>query len=158
MEFKNKEKYVYRMMTSNETILIKDILVALPDYFGLEESLNNYVKDSASLDVIGCFSEDTCIGFLSLKPTSKAVLEVYVMGIDPTYHHQGIGSKLLQLAMLLAKEKQYSYMQVKTLDPSIKDKNYLKTYAFYKAMGFVDVEVLPLWDEWNPCLLMIQKL
>lgn len=43
---------------------------------------------------------------------------------------------------------------MKTLAPEAKDEYYLKTYAFYRSLNFVDVEVLPLWDEWNPCQMI----
>ena len=34
-----------------------------------------------------------------------------------------------------------------------------RTRLFYEAMGFRALEVFPtLWDEWNPCLVMVMKL
>ncbi|MCJ7695233.1 MAG: hypothetical protein MUO40_07370, partial [Anaerolineaceae bacterium] len=51
------------------------------------------------------------------------------------------------------------YLQVKTLGPSCEDENYAGTRAFYEAMGFVPLEELAqIWDEANPCLIMVKKL
>jgi predicted lactoylglutathione lyase len=39
------------------------------------------------------------------------------------------------------------------------DKNYEKTRNFYKKMGFEELVTLTeMWDENNPCLIMIKKI
>lgn len=50
------------------------------------------------------------------------------------------------------------FLQVQTLDHKVGDPFYLKTWEFYKTMGFEPLEVLPLWDECNPCLVMIKYI
>ena len=57
-----------------------------------------------------------------------------------------------------AEKAAMQYLQVKTLSPKVQDPDYLKTYAFYERMGFCPLEVLPLWDEWNPCQLMVKYI
>ena len=94
--------------------------------------------------VLGCFEETKLIGFITLKPTSEKTLELYVLGILPTYHRQGIGNTMMQAVVAYAKTHGYYYLQVKTLAPEAKDEYYLKTYAFYRSLNFVDVEVLSL--------------
>ena len=38
-------------------------------------------------------------------------------------------------------------------------KEYDETIQFYKKMGFSKLECFPsLWDEWNPCLVMVQSI
>ena len=50
-------------------------------------------------------------------------------------------------------------MSVKTLGPSHPDAGYRDTRRFYRACGFLAVEELhELWDEDNPCLLMVKPL
>lgn len=52
----------------------------------------------------------------------------------------------------------YKYLQVKTVDEG-HYKEYDQTIAFYKKMGFSKLEVFPdLWDEWNPCLVMVKAI
>lgn len=146
-----------RLLNMDEKADIKTILLALPDWFGLPNSLESYVVESQKLTVLGCFEETKLIGFITLKPTSEKTLELYVLGILPTYNRQGIGNTMMQAVVAYAKTHGYYYLQVKTLAPEAKDEYYLKTYAFYRSLNFVDVEVLPLWDEWNPCQMMICK-
>lgn len=147
-----------RLLAVNEKKAIRHILLALPEWFGLPDSLEDYVKESRELPVLGCYDAENLLGFITLKPTSKETIELYVLGVLPNYHRQGIGKRMIKEAVTYAKAHGYTYMQVKTLAPQAKDDSYLKTYAFYRSLQFMDVEVLPLWDEWNPCLLMICKI
>ena len=49
-------------------------------------------------------------------------------------------------------------IQVKTVDEG-HYKEYDQTIAFYEGVGFKKMEVFPtLWDEWNPCLILIKKI
>jgi hypothetical protein len=51
------------------------------------------------------------------------------------------------------------YVIVKTISEIDEDKNYEKTRRFYKKMGFEELVTLTeIWDENNPCLIMIKKV
>ena len=51
------------------------------------------------------------------------------------------------------------FLSVKTLASEHPDLNYAMTRRFYEAAGFIPLEVFPtLWEEGNPCLLMIRPL
>jgi hypothetical protein len=51
------------------------------------------------------------------------------------------------------------YLQVKTLSTSADDEPYLRTFAFYTALGFRVLEEMPmLWDPQNPAVLLIKRL
>jgi ribosomal protein S18 acetylase RimI-like enzyme len=79
------------------------------------------------------------------------------MGVKKAYHRKTIGSKLYNALEQYAKDK-YKYLQVKTVDEG-HYKEYDQTIAFYKNVGFSKLEVFPsLWDEWNPCLIMIKAI
>lgn len=79
------------------------------------------------------------------------------MGIKKEYHRQGVGKELQETFEDFAREK-YEYVQVKTVDEG-HYKEYDETIAFYKSVGFRKLEVFPeMWDECNPCLILIKKL
>jgi hypothetical protein len=62
-------------------------------------------------------------------------------------------------AQVRLKNQGVENLQVKTLSPSRSDENYAKTRAFYQAMGFTPLEEFPqIWDENNPCLILIMRL
>ena len=104
------------------------------------------------------YAEERVIGFVSLKQHNDCAAEIYVMGVLPEAHRQGVGRALITQAQAWLKESGVEYLQVKTLGPSHPDEGYAKTRNFYAAMGFKPLEEFTqIWDEHNPCLIMVQK-
>ncbi len=135
------------------------ILHSLPEWFGIESAIVQYVEDVKTLPTWIAISGDTPIGFISIKKHFPQSAEVIVMGVMPEYHHQGVGRRLLAAAESALRETGVEYLQVKTLDASRCCEEYVRTRAFYEAMGFRPLEVFPeLWDKDNPCLLMVKRL
>lgn len=135
------------------------ILRALPDWFGLETALQNYTETIPSLPTFLAKTGQQTVGFLSLKLHNPWSAKIYVMGILPAFHHNGIGRTLIEKAEEYAKNRNIEYMQVKTLGPSNDDASYAKTRAFYAAMGFRPLEEFSqIWDENNPCLVMVKRI
>ncbi len=139
-------------------ILARNILEALPDWFGIEEAREQYIMESAQQICFGAYDEEEAVGFLCLKETGNATVELAVMGVRKEYHHRGIGRELFMLAKKTAYEKGYAFMQVKTVKMGVYE-DYDRTNLFYLSMGFKEFEVLPtLWDEWNPCQIYVMSL
>ena len=137
--------------------IVKEVLHNLPEWFGLPESTQEYVEQSRELPLFVARNSDQIIGFITLQATSEAVCEIHCMGIKKKFHRQGIGHKLYDTFEQFAKEN-YEFVQVKTVDEGHYDE-YDQTIAFYEKVGFQKMEVFPtLWDEWNPCLIMIKKI
>lgn len=135
------------------------ILEALPGWFGMKESRENYIAESAKLPFAAVFREGKAIGFLSLRETSPEAAEIFVMGVLREEHRHGAGKQLVDWAKSLCREQGYTLLQVKTLDGSHPDPGYARTRAFYQAVGFHELECFPtLWDEENPCLIMVQEI
>lgn len=150
--------YYIETCTPSHQTRIRGILKALPQWFGISSAIDEYITESLHKQILCVYDQSVLIGFLTLKETSKQTIEIYVMGIKKEYHHQGIGKHCIYLVCKYAIKKNYKVVQVKTLSPKVKNTYYLRTYNFYKSVGFYDVETLPLWDEHNPCLLMIQVI
>ena len=140
----------------NEKSIICDyILRALPDWFGVESSIIEYIEKVKTLPFYAAFENENPIGFVAIKKHNFFASEIFVMGVLKNYHRQGIGKKLIGLCEEYCKENNIEFLTVKTLDESRKDESYAKTRLFYLSMGFRPIEVFPtLWDENNPCLLM----
>ena len=82
-----------------------------------------------------------------MKETGKDTLELAVMGVLKEYHRQGIGRGMFMMAKNIAREKGYSFLQVKTV-PMGKYEDYDDTNRFYISLGFKEFEVFPtLCDE-----------
>ena len=135
------------------------ILHSLPEWFGLEESLNHYSTEINNLPTFLSLNAAHVIGFISLKQHYSHSAEIYVMGVNPEMHHKGAGRALINQAQVWLKSQGVTYLQVKTLGPSHPDEGYARTRAFYEKMGFKPLEeIRQIWDEQNPCLIMIKKI
>ena len=128
------------------------VLEALPDWFGIPASTENYISYSAEQEMFAAYDKQKPVGFICLKETGKDTIELVVMGVLKDYHRKGIGKELFNVAKKSAKDKGYSFMQVKTVQMG-KYKEYDDTNRFYLNLGFKELEVIPtLWDENNPFL------
>lgn len=133
------------------------ILKSLPNWFGIPESTQEYINKSSNLPFFAAMDEIKPLGFISIKENNQYTAEIYVMGVLPDYHKQGIGRDLFNRALSFTKDHGYEFLQVKTLDESHPDIYYADTRKFYLSMGFKPLECLPeLWGKENPCLIMIQ--
>lgn len=134
------------------------VLDDLSDWFGISESRQMYIQESLDKVFLAVFVDDSPVGFLVMKETSKYCAEIFVMGLMKKYHRLGLGSLLIKVFEDLARSLSFSYAQVKTVKRGIYE-DYDKTNDFYKAMGYKELECFPsLWDENNPCQLYIKYL
>ncbi len=135
------------------------ILRALPEWFGIEEATAQYIRAIDDLPTFVAFVVGRAVGFMTVKQHFPQSAELYVLGVLPEMHHRGVGRALLARVEAYLREQGVEYLHVKTLSASHPDPGYAKTRAFYEAMGFRPLEEFKtLWDEANPCLLMVKKL
>jgi GNAT superfamily N-acetyltransferase len=135
------------------------ILRALPEWFGIEDSIRAYVAEAPSLDTWTAQRDDALLGFVCIKRHFPHAAEILVMGVVPDAHRQGIGASLLDAAESTLAAGGVTVLQVKTLSPSHPDVHYALTRAFYEARGFEPFEDLPtLWGEANPCRVYFKLL
>ena len=133
------------------------ILRKLPEWFGNEKGLLEYVNTVYKYPFWAAFDKNNCIGFFSLKFHHNRTGDIYVCGIDPNYHGKGIGTLLYKELEKYCLKNNCEYIIVKTVDEKNIEKHYGKTVKFYKSIGFKELITLPeLWDENNPCLIMIK--
>ncbi|MCR4637061.1 MAG: GNAT family N-acetyltransferase [Butyrivibrio sp.] len=138
--------------------IARKVLEALTDWFGIEESREEYISGSADWTFFAAKEEDEAVGFLCLKETGKATVELAVMGVLKEFHRSGIGRQLVERAKEAAKAQGYEFMQVKTVKMGMYE-DYDRTNLFYQSCGFKEFEVFPLlWDEANPCQIYVMSL
>lgn len=58
------------------------ILEALPDWFGIPEAREGYIRDSAHGPFFCAYEDAQPVGFLHLKPTGRDTVELYAMGLN----------------------------------------------------------------------------
>ena len=76
--------------STEKQAVTRSILEALPEWFGIPEAREDYITESGDKQFFCAYDADKPVGFLYLKETGKATVELYVMGVLKEYHRQGI--------------------------------------------------------------------
>jgi len=134
------------------------ILRALPQWFGIEQSIQEYAQNLTALD--GFVAEETgaIAAFVGLKRYGDAAIEIDVIAVKPESRRQGLGRSLLAHVEKHATSPQTRLLHMKTLAPSDPDPNYAETRAFWEANGYIPMDAHDLWGEENPCQVMVKPL
>jgi len=135
--------------------ICNDVLRSLPDWFGDEESLMEYVAGVQDKPFYAVMDGDAAVGFVSVLAHNQYTAEIYVMGIKEPYHRQGLGRKIVEVCKDFCRANDMEFLTVKTLDAGRESASYEKTRKFYYSVGFKPLEVFTtIWGEVNPCLFM----
>ncbi|MCL1990404.1 MAG: GNAT family N-acetyltransferase [Defluviitaleaceae bacterium] len=137
----------------------EQILRVLPDWFGKEDSLLEYVETVDKHPFWGVFEAGVCVGFASGMIHHERTGEIYVCGLHPDYHRKGLGRRLYETLENYFICQGCEYVMVKTLSPLHPDIHYAKTRKFYEAVGlkgfYTDHDI---WGHENPCLIMLKYI
>jgi GNAT superfamily N-acetyltransferase len=147
-------------LDKGHSAIVRVILEALPEWFGLADARETYITNASDLPMIVAQTQaGEAIVFLSFKRHTDAAAEAYVLGVRREHHGRGCGRAMFVAAERWLAAGGVRYLTVKTLAAGDPDPNYAATRRFYEAIGFEPIEVFPtLWNEDNPCLLMIKRI
>lgn len=135
------------------------ILRSLPKWFGIEESLQMFVRDSKLVPSFGFESDSQLSGFISLTKHFARAWEVHCIAVDATNRNKGIGTKLLNHAEAWLASQGVKFLQIKTIADTSEDPYYAETREFYVRNGYEPIEVFPdLWAPTNPALQLVKYL
>ena len=138
--------------------IARETLEALPDWFENVEAREEYILHSGEQVFFAAECGGETAGFLCLKETGRATVELAVMGVRPEWHRRGAGKALFEAARDHAARTGYAFMQVKTVKMGCYE-DYDRTNRFYLAMGFRELEVFPtLWGKENLCQVYVMAL
>jgi GNAT superfamily N-acetyltransferase len=133
------------------------ILRALPTWFGIPTSVDDYVAVADRTPTVVAALGGTDVGGTTIVRHSEYSAEVYVMGVLPEYHRRGIGRAMLRYGEEALARDGVEFLQVKTLSPRHPDEGYQRTRAFYLAYGFRPLEEFPrLWSPDQPALQLVK--
>jgi len=145
------------------------ILRALPEWFGIEQAIDDYVEAARTLRTYVAREDPgetpagdigRIIGVCLVERHSEHSSEIHLLAVAREHHRRGIGRALMQRAELdLAREGQ-EYLQVKTLGATHPSPEYAATRRFYQELGYRGLQEFPADALWpgNPCLLMVKTL
>ena len=152
---------VHMLLDADEkSACARSILEKCCKWFANVKSREEYIVKVRELDFwIAESDAGECVGFFAGTCHYGTNAEIVVCAVDPDVHGSGVGS-----ALSAAMEKYYSgigcdKMLVKTLSDVVDDEDYAMTRKFYTKCGFLPLITLyEMWDEENPCLIMIKNL
>jgi GNAT superfamily N-acetyltransferase len=146
---------------------VNRLLRSLPDWFGIESSIVEYVAKAHELPTYLAWSAGGSTAHAARRQPVGVLLaarhfpqsaEIYLMAVEPALHRRGIGRALVKALESDLIADGVELLQVKTLGPSWPDDGYGRTRQFYARMGFRPLEEIhDLWPD-NPCLVMVKVL
>jgi GNAT superfamily N-acetyltransferase len=136
-----------------------ELLATVPHWFGMSEANEEYTRVADRCPTLVALDNDRAIGFVTVVHHSPHAAELHVMAVRPDHHRHGIGRALVESVEQRLRAEGVEYLQVKTLSASAGDEPYLRTLAFYTALGFRVLEEMPsLWDADNPAVLLVKRV
>jgi len=136
-------------------IVCRKILSKLPAYFPYTEPSENYIKNTKDITMI--VKEDingNPLGFLTINPKNKNTAEIHVMGVDPNYQRQGVGSSLINKAKYLATLNGFTFLLVKVINNNL----FKAARNFYEKNEFRSIELTTKTGEDDFRLTMVMVL
>ncbi len=147
-----------RPIRDGEHATCEAILRALPEWFGIESALLEYVRDTRTMPTWLAEHEGEVTGFITTRIHFPRAAEIHCMAVRPEHHRAGNGRAMVEFIERDLARRGVRLLQVKTLGPSRPCAPYERTRRFYEAMGFAPLEEFPnLWPG-NPCLLLVRTI
>lgn len=153
-----KSPHVINVERRRDPDSTEQILRALPTWFGIEESIQGYVKDAETKTSYLAVANETAVGVALLEPHFPESVELYLIAVHPNYRGQGVGKRLVAQIEHDLREQSVSLLQVKTVGASFDNSGYAETRAFYRSCGFLPLEEMTGigWD--GPTVIMAKSL
>ncbi|MCA9833538.1 MAG: GNAT family N-acetyltransferase [Thermomicrobiales bacterium] len=150
---------IIRSLTSADSTACDAINRSLPDWFGIEEGLAEARGYLHTHRGVVAEIDGSVVGYLTYDQPFPESAEISWMAVAGSHHRAGIGRALVNRLEEVLRADGCELLSVKTLADLHPSPEYAQTRAFYRALGFRRLMVLPdLWDPSNPCLIMAKAL
>ncbi|NNF69282.1 MAG: GNAT family N-acetyltransferase [Acidimicrobiia bacterium] len=128
---------------------------SLPEFFndqGIDEMTTEIPTESGAVAEV----DGELVGFVTWTATPE-LGHIGWIAVRGDHHRHGIGRRLIQVAEDDARRVGAPVLQVETLGESVDYEPYDRTRAFYRSVGFVDLESVLLDNPGMPEMLTLQK-
>jgi GNAT superfamily N-acetyltransferase len=137
---------------------VSRLLRALPDWFGIETAIDNYVRDAQSMDSYLARLDAEVSGVALVKSHFPETSELHLIAVAPAHHRQGIGGRLLRAIEEDLRSDGVQLLIVHTVGPSYENAAYASTREFYKSSGFLPLQEFTNIDWDGPTLVLVKPL
>lgn len=134
------------------------ILRSLPQWFGIEASLREYVADAERFPTFFAVDPEP-MAFITVRQHFAQSWELHCMAVHAARRGNGVGRRLHAHVEGWLRSRGAAVLQVKTLAAEHPSAEYAQTRGFYAAMGYQPLEVFPtLWGPRLPVLQLVKPL
>jgi ribosomal protein S18 acetylase RimI-like enzyme len=114
---------------------------AYAQWLGIDLNFQHFDEELVSLKkmyakphggIILCKEENEFIGCVAIRKITEDIAELKRMYVIPGYQQRGIGKKLLERSLSMAKEANYSFVRLDTLSHMLPAINLYKKNGFYE--------------------------
>lgn len=139
---------------------VEAILRGLPEWFGIEEALLDYVDQAGRLPTYTATVDGDVQGVCLVRQHNRYAAEIHLLAVRRAVHRRGLGRALVGAAERDLQVRGVELMQVKTLGATHPSPEYAATRRFYEALGYRPLEEFDADTLWpgNPCLVMVKSL
>jgi GNAT superfamily N-acetyltransferase len=157
----SSKDFSIRPIATGEGARCEAILRSVPEWFGIEESLVQYVKDTQGHPTWIAWEAGgagRAAGFVTLRMHYAQAAEVHCIAVSRAFHRRGVGRLLMEYAEREARARGVRFLQVKTMGPSKPNAEYAQTRLFYLSIGYTELEeFIGLWGG-LPALQLVKAL
>ncbi|MFY7916226.1 MAG: GNAT family N-acetyltransferase [Rubrivivax sp.] len=137
---------------------IDRILRSLPQWFGIEASLQEYLADSRRFHTFLAEAPEP-IGFLTSRQHFPGSWQVHCVALHAAHRGQGVVHHMRRAVERWLLGQSAQVLQVKRLAAEHPSPEYAETRRFYEAMGYAPLEVSPtLRGPRLPVLQLVKRL
>ena len=130
-------------------------------YYFTDEAITKMAQELPKQLLFVAIDADDFVGFAGILRKSDKVAEISWIAVKANHQHQGIGSALIDHIVQDLSSQGTSLLEVKTLAENVDHAPYEITRRFYEKMGFVHLETIdpfPDWELGNPCAIYVRML
>ena len=132
----------------------------LPQYF-TAQGITAMSQDILIHRLYVAIDSSEVVGFATLLAKNSQVAEISWMAVRPAQQRHGVGTLLMDQIISDLKAEGVKLLEVKTLASTVDYAPYELTRRFYESRGFVLLETIdpfPEWEPGNPCAIYIKGI
>ena len=136
--------FTIRPLTAADAAAVRDLARSLDAWFD-PEGWGRIARDLATHPGFVAFRAGRLVGFVLWTLVDAEVAELSWMGVAEDAQHRGLGTALRAALVTALRSSGFRSLEVSTVADNVDYEPYARTRRFYRARGFVDIRVDPMY-------------